>query len=66
MISGDVAKKMGVRNRAFWSLLVPDTMRPVVLSVRSFTSIASINGGDTVVVRFQAPDGRDIALLVPK
>lgn len=55
-----------MRNGAFWSLLVPDTMRPVVLSARPFTSTESIDGGDTIMVRFQAADGRDITLLVPK
>lgn len=43
-----------------------ETMRPVVLSVSSFTGIEPIDGGDTIVVRFQAPDGREVALLVPK
>jgi hypothetical protein len=41
-------------------------MRPVVLSVSEFVGIEPIDGGDTIVVRFQAPDGREIALLVPK
>ena len=43
-----------------------DVMRPVVLSVSEFVGIEPIDGGDTIVVRFQAPDGREIALLVPK
>ena len=41
-------------------------MRPVVLSVSEFVGIEPIDGGDTIVVWFQAPDGREIALLVPK
>lgn len=41
-------------------------MRPVVLSVRSFIGTEPIDGGDTIVVRFQSPDGREVALLVPK
>lgn len=41
-------------------------MRPVVLSVKSFIGIEPIDGGDTIVVRFQAPDGREIALLAPR
>ncbi|MDR7039190.1 hypothetical protein J2X36_003963 [Methylobacterium sp. BE186] len=45
---------------------MPETMRPVVLSVRAFKGLMAIDGGDTVVVRFEAPDGREIALLVPK
>ena len=43
-----------------------ENMRDVVLSVRSFTGTEPIDGGDTIVVRFQASDGREIALLVPK
>ena len=45
---------------------MPDTMRPVVLSVSAFVGIEPIDGGDTLIVRFKAPDGREIALLVPK
>ncbi|GJD96250.1 hypothetical protein OCOJLMKI_3470 [Methylobacterium iners] len=45
---------------------VSDTMRPIVLSVRSFTGVEPIDGGDTIVVRFKAPDGPEISLLVPK
>lgn len=55
-----------VRKGALRSLPVSEPMRPVVLSVRSFTGLEPIDGGDTIVVRFQAPDGREIALLVPK
>lgn len=44
---------------------MPDSLRPVVLSVAAFKSMESIDGGDTIVVRFAAPDGREIALLVP-
>ena len=43
-----------------------ETMRPVVLSVRTITGIEPIDGGDTLAVRFEAPDGREIALLVPR
>lgn len=43
-----------------------DTLRPIVLSVKAFTSVEAIDGGDTLVVRFKAPDGREIALLVPQ
>ena len=43
-----------------------DVMRPVVLSVTEFVGVEPIDGGDTFVVRFKAPDGREIALLVPK
>jgi len=45
---------------------VSDVMRPVVLSVTEFVGVEPIDGGDTLVVRFKAPDGREIVLLVPK
>lgn len=61
----DLAVSNGAEGRPS-ELAVSETMRPVVLSVRSFTGIEPIDGGDTVVVRFQAPDGREVALLVPK
>ena len=41
-------------------------MRPVVLAVAAFTGIETIDGGDTAVVRFNAPDGREVALLIPQ
>ena len=40
--------------------------RPVVLSVARFSGVRLIDGGDTVLVRFEAPDGREIAILVPQ
>ncbi|HEX8416144.1 MAG TPA: hypothetical protein VF641_00930 [Methylobacterium sp.] len=40
--------------------------RPVVLSVAALKATETIDGGDTVVVRFEAPDGREIALLIPR
>ena len=43
-----------------------ESLQPIVLSVRSFSSIEPIDGGDTIVVRFETPDGREIALLVPQ
>jgi hypothetical protein len=45
---------------------VPDNARPVVLSVAEFTSVEVMDGGDTLAVRFRAPDGGEIALLVPQ
>lgn len=45
---------------------MPDTLRPVVLSVATFGDIEAIDGGDTIVVRFVAPDGRDVSLLIPR
>ena len=43
-----------------------DLVRPVVLSVTEFVGAEPIDGGETIVVRYKAPDGREIALLVPK
>lgn len=51
---------------ALWSDTVSDTMRPVVLSVTEFIGVERIDGGDTSVVRFIAPDGREVAILVPQ
>jgi hypothetical protein len=45
---------------------VPENARPVVLSVAKFTSVETMDGGDTLAVRFKALDGREIALLVPQ
>lgn len=43
-----------------------DNQHPIVMSVKAFTSIEAIDAGNTVVVRFTAPDDREIALLVPR
>jgi hypothetical protein len=40
--------------------------RPVVLSVASFTDVQLMDSGDTLAVRFQAPDGRELVILVPR
>lgn len=40
--------------------------RPVVLPVAALKATETIDGGDTLVVRFEAPDGREIALLLPR
>lgn len=40
--------------------------RPVVLSVASFIDVQSMDGGDTLAMRFQAPDGRELVILVPR
>ena len=40
--------------------------RPVVLSVASVIDVRPIDGGDTLAMRFQAPDGREVAVLVPR
>ncbi|WP_156399199.1 hypothetical protein [Methylobacterium sp. Leaf466] len=43
-----------------------DDPRPTVLPVIAFTNLDDIDGGNTVVLRFTSPDGREVALLVPK
>ena len=43
-----------------------ENARPIVLSVTQFTSVEVMDSGDTLAVRFKAPDGREIALLVPQ
>jgi hypothetical protein len=45
---------------------MPETMRPTVLSVAESAGIEVADYGDTIVVRFKAPDGREIALLIPQ
>jgi hypothetical protein len=40
--------------------------RPVVLSVASFIDVQSMDSGDTLAMRFQAPDGREVVILVPR
>ena len=45
---------------------MPETNRPVVLSVASVTDVQPMDGGDTLAVRFEAPDGREVAVLVPR
>jgi len=43
-----------------------DTYSPWAVAVRALTSIRLIDGGDTVDVRFEAADGRMIAVLIPR
>lgn len=43
-----------------------ETNRPVVLSAARFISVRMIDGGDTIAASFQAPDGREVAMLVPR
>ena len=45
---------------------MPENARPVVLSVAEFTRVELMDGGDTLAVRFKAPDSGEIALLVPQ
>ena len=43
-----------------------DNMRPVVLSATNFVGVEPIDGGDTVAMRFTAPEGREVVVLVPR
>jgi hypothetical protein len=43
-----------------------DDDKPMVLSVASLTDVRLIDGGDTFAVRFQAPGGREVAVLIPR
>ena len=45
---------------------MPENAKPVVLLVAEFTSVEVMDGGDTRAVRFKAPDGREVAMLVPQ
>lgn len=40
--------------------------RSAVLSVSALKGVEIIDGGDTVAVRFETPDGGELALLVPQ
>lgn len=46
-------------------LRMTDSNRPFVLSAREFTDLRVLDGGDTIAICFEAPDGRELALLVP-
>lgn len=43
-----------------------DSNQLKVVSTASFTSLRLIDGGDTVAMTFQAADGSDVAVLVPR
>lgn len=45
--------------------MLTDT-RPVVLSIAEATGVQVMDGGDTLALRFKAPDGREIALVIPQ
>lgn len=47
-------------------LPMAESNQPVVLAVATFLGVRSIDGGDTVVLQFEGPDGREIAVLVPR
>ncbi|GJD95675.1 hypothetical protein [Methylobacterium iners] len=40
--------------------------RSAVLSVSELKGVEVIDGGDTLAVRFETPDGGELALLVPQ
>jgi hypothetical protein len=40
--------------------------QPRVLAVAGFVDVRLIDGGDTIAVRFEGPDGREVAVLVPR
>jgi hypothetical protein len=40
--------------------------RPVVLSTANLIGLRLVDGGDTVALRFEAPDGREVAILIPR
>jgi hypothetical protein len=46
--------------------LTDETLSPLAVAVKSLAGIGLIDGGDTVDVRFTAPDGRVIAVLIPR
>ena len=37
-----------------------------VLAIADFLDVRLIDGGDTAVLRFRAPDDREVAVLVPR
>jgi uncharacterized BrkB/YihY/UPF0761 family membrane protein len=39
---------------------------PVVLSVASFIGVQTMDSGDTLAMRFRAPDDRELVILVPR
>lgn len=72
------ALRQSARRSEVWALLdvlrggregpsvAEDTYSPWAVAVRALTSIRLIDGGDTVDVRFEAADGRMIAVLIPR
>jgi hypothetical protein len=39
---------------------------PLVLSVASFIGVQAMDSGDTLAMRFRAPDDRELVILVPR
>lgn len=46
--------------------MTDETPFPLAVAVKSLTSVGLIDGGDTVDVRFAAPDDQLIAVLIPR
>ncbi|MEG9501067.1 MAG: hypothetical protein MIN69_04225 [Methylorubrum extorquens] len=46
--------------------MADETLSPLAVAVKTLTSVGLIDGGDTVDVRFAAPDGQMIAVLIPR
>ncbi|CAO4183431.1 hypothetical protein [Methylorubrum aminovorans] len=46
--------------------MADETLPPLAVAVKSLTGVGLIDGGDTVDVRFAAPDGQVIAVLIPR
>ncbi len=46
--------------------MADETLPPLAVAVKSLTGVGLIDGGDTVDVRFAAPDGQMIAVLIPR
>ncbi|WP_082523851.1 hypothetical protein [Methylobacterium sp. Leaf399] len=45
---------------------MPHAVLPTVVSVAGFIGVEPIDGGDTIAVRFKAPDDGEITILVPQ
>jgi hypothetical protein len=43
-----------------------DNNHPVVLSVARFIGVQTMDSGDTLAMRFRAPDDRELVILVPR
>ena len=46
--------------------MADETLPPLAVAVKSLTGVGLIDGGDTVDVRFAAPDDQLIAVLIPR
>ncbi len=46
--------------------MADQALSPLAVAVKDLTGVGLIDGGDTVDVRFAAPDGQVIAVLIPR